>query len=150
MLRVLLNVKLIATTVVHVFAIVKVFQDFFLFRIYCAWFRNVEQKNGDASSLRLLAGPNMIDTKGQTNKVYQPRMLFVINCALQMLTSRFHVPILLLPAFVPFGHTWVHVCISNSCTLPYSRPLCRSTCQGFETSIRYLLQEKQGRKGLGG
>lgn len=50
----------------------------------------------------------------QTVKVHQLSMLFSMKCALQMLTGRLYLTILLLPALVPYGHICVHVRISNN------------------------------------
>ena len=55
------------------------------------------------------------DKQWQTTKVYQLRMLFFMKCALQELTGRLYVTILLLPALVPYGHIWVYVRIFNNC-----------------------------------
>ena len=54
------------------------------------------------------------DKQWQTTKVHQLRMLFFIKWALQELTGRLYLSILLLPTLVSYGHVWLYVPISNN------------------------------------
>ena len=93
---------------------------------------------------------NVTDKKRQTTNVHQLRMLSFMKCALQILTSRLHVPKLSLPAFIPHRYTWTQVRISknNSLSPPFllhhtfMRCNESSTSPRAEMSIRRLFQEK--------